>query len=134
MMSGSTWDAIAPMSDRDRIRVVVRAVVRAMRDWGLNDAEAAALFDVPPATWSRMEAETFGDVLDQDKVTRASLILGIYKGLRLMFKGPAQTSWPVLPNKGEPYYGRRPLDVMIAGGIPAMSAVRRHIDAILEGH
>ncbi len=126
-------DALAPMSDRDQVSVVVRAVVRAAQQWNLTGQEAAALFDVPQATWDRMKQDAFRGRLDRDKVTRASLIVGIFKGLRLLFNGPLTTAWPTLPNRGAPYHGQRPVDVMIAGGIPAMAAVRQHIDALRGG-
>lgn len=124
---------IQPLSDRDQVATIVQAVVRVTDAWGLSNAEAAALFDVPPATWSRMRSSTFNGTLDRDKVTRASLIVGIFKGLRLLFNGPLTHGWPKLPNRGEPYEGRTPLDAMIAGGIPAMAAVRQHVDALRGG-
>jgi uncharacterized protein (DUF2384 family) len=112
---------------------LVKAVVRATSSWGLTSAQSAALFDVPPATWARMKSATFNGTLDRDKVTRASLIIGIYKGLRLLFNGPLTTDWPTLPNKGPFYEGRRPIDLMIAQGIPGMAGVRQHIDAMRGG-
>jgi hypothetical protein len=128
-----TTEGVQPVSDRDEVAAIVKAVVRAADAWGLTTAEAAALFDVPTATWNRMKSATFNGSLDRDKVTRASLIIGLYKGLRLLFNGPLTHGWPTLPNRGDPYEGRRPVDVMIAGGIPAMSGVRQHIDALRGG-
>ena len=124
---------VVPIADREQVSVIVKAVVRATEQWGLTGQEAAALFDVPQATWDRMKQDAFKGRLDRDKVTRASLIIGIFKGLRLLFNGPLTTQWPSLPNKGAPYDGRRPIDLMIAGGIPAMAAVRQHIDALRGG-
>jgi hypothetical protein len=124
---------IQPVTRRDEVTAIVRAVVRATASWNLSNAEAAALFDVAPATWARMKASNFNGMLDRDKVTRASLIVGLYKGLRLLFNGPLTEGWPTLPNRGEPYDGRRPLDLMIQGGIPAMAGVRQHIDALRGG-
>ena len=86
-----------------------------------------------PGVRDRMKQDAFKGRLDRDKVTRASLIIGIFKGLRLLFNGPLTTEWPTLANKGAPYNGRRPVDMMIAGGIPAMAAVRQHIDALRGG-
>ena len=126
-------DAIVPQSDRDRVSAIVKAVVRATEAWGLSNAEAAALFDVAPATWGRMKAGAFKGNLDQDKATRASLIIGLFKGLRLLFNGPLATGWPKLPNTGPGFAGRCPVDVMIAGGIPTMMRVRRHVDALRGG-
>ena len=64
---------LRPLRNRDRIAIVVKAVVRAADAWGLTNTEGAALFDVPTATWSRMKAGSYRGTLDQDKVTRASL-------------------------------------------------------------
>ncbi len=71
---------VQPIAEADKIAAIVKAVVRAADAWGLSNAEAAALFDVPGATWSRMKAGTYKGVLDQDKVTRASLLIGLFKG------------------------------------------------------
>jgi len=79
---------VKPVTDRDEVAVIVKAVVRVMEAWALSNDEAAALFDVAPATWGRMKSGTFNGNLDRDKVTRASLIVGAYKGLRLLFNGP----------------------------------------------
>ncbi len=115
------------------VGVVVEAVVRVAGAWQLTNSQAAALFDVSSATWGRMKAGRFKGALDQDKITRASLIIGLFKGLRLLFNGPLTYQWPTRPNNGMGFGGKSPLDMMIAGGIPAMMAVRRHIDALRGG-
>ncbi|WP_299736452.1 antitoxin Xre-like helix-turn-helix domain-containing protein [uncultured Roseobacter sp.] len=125
--------AIAPLSDPQRISTVVKALVRVAEAWSLSNAQAASLFDVPTATWSRMKAGSFKGNLDQDKMMRASLLIGIFKGLRLLFHGPLEKGWPKQPNTGPAFAGQSPVDKMIAGGIPAMMAVRRHIDALRGG-
>jgi hypothetical protein len=56
-----------------------------------------------------------------------------FKGLRQLFSEPLRDEWVRLPNRGPFYGGRRPLDAMIAGGIPKMLEVRRHIDALCGG-
>lgn len=126
-------ETLAPIAERDRIAVVVKAVVRVAEAWKLTNLEAATLFDVPPATWSRMKAGTFRGTLDQDKVTRASLLVGLFKGLRLLFNGPLTHGWPKLPNAGAGFGGRSPVQLMCAGGIPAMMRVRQHVDALRGG-
>lgn len=128
-----TSDALAPINQRNRISAVVKAIVRTADAWELTNAEAAALFDVPTATWSRMKAGTYRGVLDQDKVTRASLIVGIFKGLRLLFNGPLTYGWPKLVNNGTRFKAQTPVEFMITGGIPAMMSVRQHIDALRGG-
>lgn len=124
---------LAPLSEKDQISVVVKAVVRTAEHWELTNAEAASLFDVPTATWSRMKSGSYKGTLDQDKVTRASLMIGLFKGLRLLFNGPLTYGWPKTKNSGPDYGGRTPVETMIAGGIPAMMRARQHIDTLRGG-
>jgi hypothetical protein len=122
-----------PVSDAERVAVVVRGVVHLANLWKLSSEEAAAMFDVPTATWGRMRAGSFRGRLDQDKVTRASLLIGIFKGLRLLFNGPLTYGWPKTANTGPLFNGRTPVETMIAGGIPAIAEVRQHVDALRGG-
>ena len=124
---------VEPLTEKERIAAVVKAVVRTADAWGLSNAEAAALFDVAPATWGRMKAGQYNGKLDRDKVTRASLIIGLFKGLRLLFNGPLTYGWPKAPNEGAQFMGKSPLQLMIDGGIPSMMLVRRHVDALRGG-
>ncbi|MXW85890.1 MAG: DUF2384 domain-containing protein [Boseongicola sp. SB0673_bin_14] len=124
---------VQPIADGDKIAAIVKAVVRAADAWHLSNSEAAALFDVPSATWSRMKAGAYKGVLDQDKVTRASLLIGLFKGLRLLFNGPLACDWPKTANSGPGFNGKSPVQVMCEGGIPAMMGVRQHIDALRGG-
>jgi hypothetical protein len=124
---------VQPVAEGDKIAAIVKAVVRAADAWGLSNAEAAALFDVPSATWGRMKVGTYKGMLDQDKVTRASLLIGLYKGLRLLFNGPLTYGWPKTANAGPGFNGKSPVQIMCEGGIPAMMKVRQHIDALRGG-
>lgn len=126
-------DPLAALEKPEQVEALVRAVARAVAAWNLTGQESADLFDVPLATWNRMKAGTFRGKLDRDKVTRASLIIGIYKGLRLLFNGPLTYGWPKTDNSGSLFGGRKPVAVMIDGGIPAMISVRQHIDALRGG-
>ncbi len=112
---------------------IVKAVVRATESWGLSNRQSALLFDVPPATWGRMKAGAFTGRLDVDKLTRASLIVGIFKALRLLFNRAMVTNWPTARNTGPIFQGRTPVDFMIEGGIPAMLRTRRYLDGIRGG-
>ncbi|MBZ0218433.1 MAG: MbcA/ParS/Xre antitoxin family protein [Fimbriimonadaceae bacterium] len=125
--------SVYPVVEADRVAAIVKAVVRAAQAWDLTNREAADLFDVPIATWNRMKAGIYRGRLDQDKVTRASLIIGIFKGLRLLFNGPLTYGWPKTANQGPGFNGRTPVEAMIAGGIPAMMTVRQHLDALRGG-
>lgn len=124
---------VQPIDQQDKIAAIIKGVVRAADAWGLSNAEAATLFDVPGATWGRMKAGTYKGILDQDKVTRASLLIGLYKGLRLLFNGPLTFGWPKTVNAGPGFNGKTPVQIMCEGGIPAMMKVRQHIDALRGG-
>ena len=117
----------------EEVATIVKAVTRTADLWSLRNTDAAALFDVPIATWSRMKAGQYRGTLDRDKTMRASLIIGIFKGLRLLFNGPLEYGWPLARNGGPLYEGRTPVELMISGGIPAMMRVRDHIDAMRGG-
>ena len=124
---------LVPLQDKAKIAALIKAVVRTADNWTLTNAESAALFDVPTATWSRMKAGSYNGTLDQDKVTRASLMIGLFKGLRLLFNGPLTYGWPKTANAGPDFLGRTPIEIMIAGGIPSMMRVRQHVDALRGG-
>jgi len=112
----------------------VDGIVRLAEIWRLTSAEVCALLgDVSERTWFRMKKGDWSGALSHDTLTRVSALIGIFKGLRLLFSEPLSDEWVRLPNKGPLYGGRRPLDVMIEGGIPKMLVVRQHIDALRGG-
>jgi hypothetical protein len=112
----------------------VDAMVRLAALWRLSSAEVSALMgDISERTWFRMKKGAWAGTLSQDTLTRVSALIGIFKGLRLLFSEPLSDEWVQLPNKGPLYGGRRPLEAMIEGGIPVMLEVRRHVDALRGG-
>ena len=120
---------------RERLSpAAVEAVVRLAEIWRLTGAEICALLgDVSERTWFRMKKGERAGALSQDTLTRISALVGIFKGLRLLFSEPVCDEWVRLPNKGPLYGGRRPLDAMIEGGIPLMLETRRYVDAVRGG-
>lgn len=125
---------LADLTTRKRLTpAAIKAVVRLAGIWGLGGAEAAQLLGVAERTWFRMKKGTWSGALSQDELTRASALIGIFKGLQIIFSRPLSDEWVGLANQGALYGGRRPLDVMLDGGIPAMLMVRRHVDALRGG-
>ncbi|MBB4954477.1 hypothetical protein H4S14_002954 [Agrobacterium vitis] len=120
-------------SGKQEDAVIVKAIARTFELWGLTNQEAAQLFDVSIATWNRMKAGDFRGHLDQDKRTRASLLVGIFKGLRLYFNGPLTYGWPKSENQNSIFAGKAPVRYMTEGGIPAMITTRRYIDGLRGG-
>jgi hypothetical protein len=71
--------------------------------------------------------------LSQDQLTRVSALIGIFKGLHLLFADDMADRWPRLSNKGPLFNRVTPIQAMIEGGIPRMIEVRRYIDAVRGG-
>ena len=120
--------------DRARLsKVALKAYSRLVGQWRLTGLEAAALLDVSTSTWERLKQEGKDKSLSQDQLTRISALVGIYKGLHLLFADDMADRWPRLDNKG-PLFGRlTPIDSMLRGGIPQMLDVRRYVDAVRGG-
>lgn len=121
-------------ADRARLsKVALKAYKRLVEQWGLTGQQAAALLDVSTSTWERLKQEGKDRHLSQDQLTRISAMVGIYKGLHLLFADSMADRWPKLENKG-PLFGRTsPIDSMMKGGIPQMLEVRRYVDAVRGG-
>ena len=124
----------AGASDRARLSPTALKAFRALSGhWALSNAEAAALLGVSASTWDRMKRGGKADALTQDQLTRVSALVGIFKGLHLLFADATADLWPQQPNSGPIFESKRPIDAMIAGGIPCMLDVRRYIDAVRGG-
>jgi len=123
-------------AERDRERLTptaIRAVKSVAAQWALKGDEASALLGVSPSTWDRMNAGRWDKSLSQDQLTRISAIVGIFKGLHLLFADSMADRWVRLRNKGPLFENRTAIEAMIEGGIPLMLDVRRHVDALRGG-
>lgn len=120
--------------DRHRLtRAAIKAVVRLAPVWQASNAEAAALLGVSESTWDRMKAGKWVGDLNQDQLTRASALVGVFKGLRLLFSDDMADRWPRLANRGPVFDRKSPIEAMIDGGIPRMIETRQYIDALRGG-
>ena len=124
----------AAESDRERLSpTAVRAIKKVAEQWGIKGAEVAALLGVSTSTWDRMSAGNWEGALSQDQLTRISAIVGLFKGLHLLFADEMADRWVRLRNRGPLFENRTPIEAMIEGGIPLMIDVRRHVDALRGG-
>ena len=124
----------ADEGDRERLSpAALRAVVSLTETWALKGPEIAALLGVSPSTWDRMSAGKWDKSLSQDQLTRVSALVGVFKGLHLLFADAMADRWVRLSNKGPLFDNRTPIEAMIEGGIPIMLDVRRHVDALRAG-
>jgi hypothetical protein len=122
--------------ENDRRRLTgsaVKAVLRLADAWGASNAEGASLLGVSESTWDRMKAGTWDGSLSQDQLTRASALIGLFKGLHLLFADGMADRWPKLPNRAPVFDRLSPVQAMIDGGIPRMLETRQYIDALRGG-
>lgn len=113
-------------------QVALKAFGRIVGAWGLTLTEAAALADMSESTWKRARKGAV-PVLTQDQMLRLSAIVGIYKALALYFDSDLALHWMTLPNTGPLFDGARPVDTLLAGGLPQFLAVRGYLDALRGG-
>jgi Protein of unknown function (DUF2384) len=123
----------AAESDRARLsEVALKAFLALVKAWELSNAEAAALLGVSASTLDRMK-RGHRPTLGQDQLTRVSALVGVYKGLHLLFADETADEWARRPNRGPLFDRETPIEAMIEGGIPRMLDVRRYIDAVRGG-
>jgi len=117
----------------DRQAVALKAFGRIAEAWSLTQREASALADMSESTWKRAKKPGFAGDLTQDQMLRLSALIGLYKSLELYFDDPIASEWVKLPNRGPEFDGARPVDTMIAGGLPKILRVRGYVDALRGG-
>jgi Protein of unknown function (DUF2384) len=128
------WQTFADESDRARLTPAALEAIRNLaKAWGATGNEMAALLGVSPSTWDRIKGDAWGQALSQDQLTRASALIGVFKGLHLLFADAMADRWVRLRNSGPLFANRTPIETMIEGGIPTMIEVRRYVDALRGG-
>lgn len=117
----------------DRQAVALKAFARIADAWSLTTHQAAALADMSDSTWKRAKKPGYAGDLTRDQQLRLSALVGLYKSLELYFSTPLARDWVRLPNAGPEFDGARPIDAMIAGGLPKILRVRAYVDALRGG-
>ena len=107
----------------------VKGALAMFEKWGLSAEQGCALLGgISRAKYYTLR-ENPGKALDQDRLQRISLLVGIYKALNILYSSRLANAWPGLSNANPLFQGGTPLEYMIRGGIPAMQTVRRLLDA-----
>lgn len=111
----------------------LQAFFKIMSRWQVRDEDARALLGgVTNGPFYEMKRQP-QRLLDADRLTRISYLIGIFKALRLLHSEALADEWVRLPNRNPLFNGERPLDYMIRGGIPALQTVRRLLDSRRAG-
>jgi len=101
----------------------------------LRDEDAKQLLGgITNGPYYEMKRHPSGRVLDTDRLLRISYLLGIFSAVNVLHGQPLADEWIRLPNANRIFGGGTPLAYMIKGGLPAMSTVRRLLDARQAGY
>ena len=119
---------------RERLsRAGVRAFFNIMARWNVRDEDARGLLG-GMTNGPYYELKRNPDrVQDVDRLTRISLLIGIFKALNILHSEPLADRWVHLPNTNRLFAGATPLAFMLRGGLPALLTVRRLLDARRAG-
>ena len=142
-LHGVAWDRPADLSSRavqEKLSpVAVRAFFCLTSHWKLRDEDARGLiggisngsfYQLKRSAGKTSDAKTLEvKTLDQDKLTRVSLLVGIFKALNILYGTKLADAWVQLPNSNPIFGGETPLAYMLKGGVPSMMRVRQLLDA-----
>jgi hypothetical protein len=125
---------LAVREERERLSEPgLKAFFSIVARWKVRDEDARALLGgVSNGPFYEMKRKP-ARVLDVDRLTRISYVIGIFKALQILHSRGLADTWVHLPNTNAIFGGRSPLDYMIHGGLPALQTVRRLLDARRAG-
>lgn len=132
-LAGFSTDAAPDLSDKhvqERLSAAaIPAFFKLMAAWRVRDEAARQLLGgVSNGVYYQLKRDR-KKTLDQDKLTRISLLLGIFKALNILYSRKLADSWINLPNSNPMFRGEAPLAYMVRGGVPALVRVRQLLDA-----
>ena len=109
--------------------IAIRAFFRLTAHWKLRDEDARGLLGgISNGSFYQLKRSP-AKTLDQDKLTRVSLLVGIFKALNILYSPKLADAWVQLPNSNPIFSGETPLAYMRKGGVPSMLRVRQLLDA-----
>jgi hypothetical protein len=133
-VAGYAFDVSPNLSDaatRERLSLsAIKGFLRIMEKWGIKDPDARQLLGgLSSGSYYGLKKEPKHRTLDQDTLTRISLLVGIFKALNILYGPALADAWMTLPNRNPMFRGMSPLAYMIQRGQPGMLHVRQLLDA-----
>jgi antitoxin Xre/MbcA/ParS-like protein len=111
----------------------IKALLRLAEAWQLRDESTRQLLGgVSHGYFYELKAGK-KKTLNQDQLTRISLLLGIYTALNVLYSKELASRWVKLPNSNPMFAGTTPLEYLVEGGVPALVRVRQLVDARASG-
>jgi hypothetical protein len=131
--AGIDWEKPADLSDKEVQRnlgpAAIRAFLKICELWQLRDEDARQLLGgMSNGAFYELKRKARG-TLDQDRLTRISILTGIFKALNILYGKRLADRWVQLPNQNPIFGGETALGYMIKGGQPAMLRVRQLLDS-----
>ena len=126
---------LASKDERARLSgSALKGFFRLAERWRMRDDDAKQLLGgITNGPFYEMKKDPAHRVLDADTLLRISYLLGIFRALNVLHGKALADDWISLPNTNRIFGGGTPLGYMIRGGLPAMSTVRRLLDARQAG-
>jgi hypothetical protein len=118
-------------ADRERLSGPgLRTFFRIADEWNLPIANQCTLLGgISRSTLNNWRGGA-NVALTRDQLERVSLVLGIYKAVRLLFAdGDGARRWLKARNHDYAFAGMSPVERTLRGGISDLYAVRRYLDA-----
>ncbi|MDK6080278.1 antitoxin Xre/MbcA/ParS toxin-binding domain-containing protein [Massilia varians] len=117
-------------AERERLsRSALMGFFKLVASWQVRDDDARELLGGLSSSSYYDWKKNPDRVLEVDRITRISYLLGIYKALHILYGDKLADEWVHLPNTNPVFAGRSPLAYMLAGGLIAMQTVRKLLDA-----
>ena len=133
LVAGYSWPTAVDLSRKEnRARLspaAVKGLLRIAAHWKLKDEDTRALLGgISSGSFYALKSRS-AKTLNEDQLTRISLLIGIFKALNILFGQALADAWISLPNANPMFGGESALSYMRKGGIPAFLRVRQLLDA-----
>jgi uncharacterized protein (DUF2384 family) len=117
-------------AERERLsESALKGFFRLAEVWAIRDDDARELLGGLSSSSYYEWKKNPQRLLEVDRITRVSYLLGIYKALHILYGDKLADEWIHLPNTNPVFNGRTPMAYMLGGGLLAMQTVRRLLDA-----
>ena len=117
-------------AERERLsRSALRGFFKLVERWKLRDEDARDLLGGLSSSAYYEWKKNPDRVLEVDRITRISYLVGIYKALHIVYGDKLADEWVSLPSANAIFGGRSPRACMTGGGLLAMQTVRKLLDA-----
>jgi hypothetical protein len=136
-VAGYAFDVSPDLSNpatRQRLSpAAIEGFLQIIDRWRIKDPDARQLLGGISSGsyygWKKQAKHSPGRILDQDALTRISLLVGIFKALNILYSESLADAWITLPNRNPMFRGISPLAYMVQRGQPGRVHVRQMLDA-----